>query len=487
MSRTKIVATYGPSVEVEGVFEGMLRGGLDVVRFNVSHLGAENLVETVRRFRGIAKKEGMPLAVLADMPGPKIRCTACQPESFELKDGDELELTCGEEISTPSRLVIRYPFLIEDVRVGHELAINDGLVHIRVIEVDSVNRLLRGVVLRGGPIASRKGVSFLHSDLRIESITDRDREGLKAAVEAGVDFIALSFVRFASDIETARAILKEAGNGGIPIVAKIEQREAIKNIEAILKVADGIMVARGDMGIELPLEKVPLLQKDIIRRSNETGRFVITATQMLESMIEHTRPTRAEVSDVANAILDGSDAVMLSAETAMGINPVNVVETMTRIAIEAETRIDGEERIERFSRMMRESAEPPELDDALALSACQMAQLARVDALVCLSLYGYTARRISRYRPKCPIYVLSPYEEQCRRLAITWGVEVFALPEAMPAGATVAVSPSQLIEPVIATLKKHGRLRGKQRVAILTGVPLDASGRTNWMRVVEVE
>ncbi|MFW5864094.1 MAG: pyruvate kinase [bacterium] len=483
MSRTKIVATYGPACEDEKVFKAMIEKGLDVVRLNVSHLEPSELLSTTTRLRNIAAEADMPLAVLADMPGPKIRCSQCEPKEFELDDGEEIELAAGDETSTPERLHVQYPYLFEDVEVGHELAINDGLVLIRIEEKVEDGGYLRGKVLRGGPVSSRKGVSFLQSTLRIAGLTDRDRLGLKAAVEAEVDFVALSFVRSAEDIQAAREIMKEAGDATIPIVAKIEQHEAIDNIEDILEATDGIMVARGDMGIEQPLEHVPLLQKDIIRRSNETGRFVITATQMLESMIEHARPTRAEVTDVANAILDGSDAVMLSAETAMGANPPLVVDTMTRIAISAETRIDAEERLMWLHHAIDGDTD---LDDALALAACQLALNADIDAFVCLSFYGSTARRISRYRPDCPIYVLSPYVAQCRRLAITWGVEVFAFPEAKPEGQKELPSPSQLIDPAIRTLRDKGRLQNDKRIVMLAGIPLDAPGGTNWMRVVEL-
>ncbi|NQU42520.1 pyruvate kinase [bacterium] len=488
MSRTKIVGTYGPACESERTIVSMLRAGLDVFRLNLSHLEPAKLSETAGRIRHIAEAEGLPVAILADMPGPKIRCTGCEPEKFQVHDGERIELAPGKtQTSTPRRVYIQYPHLIEDVKKDHEIAINDGLVLLRVRRVDAKNGVLKCMVMRGGEISSRKGVCFLHSEIRIQGLTRRDREGLQAATQSPVDFVALSFVRSPDDIRKARNILKKAGNGKIPIVAKIEQREAIANLEEILEVTDGVMVARGDMGIEQPLENVPLLQKDIIRRCNETGRFVITATQMLESMIEHARPTRAEVTDVANAILDGSDAVMLSAETAMGERPVSVVRMMTRIAVIAETRIDPADVLHRLPTLP-EPANPevPDLDDALAQAACELALHARIDALVLLSFYGSTARRIARYRPACPIYVLSPYRDQCRRLAITWGVEVFDFPEAKPDGKGATVSPESLIEPAIEALRREGRLGKKQRVAFLAGVPLDAPGATNWLHVVEI-
>jgi pyruvate kinase len=482
MSRTKIVATYGPACESERSFKAMLRAGLDVVRLNVSHLEPEALGATVRRLRRLAKQEGIPLAVLADMPGPKIRCTECEPEKFQLREGDRIALSSREARSTPSEIFVRYPRLLEDVKKGHRIAINDGLVLLEVEKVDAKAGVLRARCLAGGEVSSRKGVSFLHSTLRIPSITDRDKRGLRAAAQAEADFIALSFVRSADDMHRARRILKRYGAEDIPLVAKIEQHEAVDRIDEIVEASNAVMVARGDMGIERPLEQVPLLQKDIISACNRRGKAVITATQMLESMIENSRPTRAEVSDVANAILDGADAVMLSAETATGRNPVLAVRTMTQVALTAETRIDQY----RALQIDAPGASHADLDDALAHAACELAYDTPLDALVCLSFYGSTAHRVARYRPECPIYVLSPYEVQCRRLALTWGVEVFPFAEAKPSRSGKTRDPEDLIEPMIRALRARGRLKPGHRIALLAGIPLDRPGGTNWLRVVEV-
>ena len=487
MSRTKIIATYGPACESPAAIRAMLRAGADVIRLNVSHLDPAALGPAVKRLRRIAAAARLPLAILADMPGPKVRCTACEPERFTLRVGDRVAVSARRVASTPREIAIQYPHLLDDVKVGHELAINDGLVLLRATAVDKRAGVLRCVVLRGGEVASHKGVSFLHSRLRIRGLTARDRDGIVAAARAGADFIALSFVRSPDDLAAARRILRRSGRSDLPLVAKIEQREALERFDAILAASDGIMVARGDMGIEEPLEKVPLLQKDIIARCNETGRFVITATQMLESMTENALPTRAEVSDVANAILDGTDAVMLSAETATGRNAVAAVETMARIALEAETRIDHAS----YLRLYRPGDDGVDLDDALAHAACQLALDASLDALVCFSFHGTTARRIARYRPRCPVYVLSPDEEQCRRLAATWGVEVIVFPAARPKrGASPAQSAAQsvdrLIAPAIAALRRRKRLAPGRRIALLAGVPLGVPGNTNWLRVVEV-
>ena len=495
MSRTKIVATYGPACEDERVFAGMLRAGLDVVRLNVSHLEPALLPATAKRLRRIAAAADRPLTILADMPGPKIRCTVCEPEAFELRAGDRLRLAPGKDASTPERLVVQYPRLLDDVKKGHEIAINDGLVLVRVEHVSKRSGVLECRVLRGGPVSSRKGVSFLHSTLRVPGLTPRDRLGIRAAAGANVDFIALSFVRSASDVQAARRVLARAKRPDVPLIAKIEQHEAIDRIDEILRVSEGVMVARGDMGIELPLETVPLLQKDIIARSNHTGRFVITATHMLESMVENARPTRAEVTDVANAILDGTDAVMLSAETAVGRHPACVVRTMTRIADAAETRIDPREWLRRLaplegppapSQVRRRAAPGPDLDDAVARAACQLAVDARLDAIVCLSFHGTTARRVARYRPACPLYVLTPHEEQCRRLALTWGVEAWPFPEARRAAARRTQSPGALIGPMLDALRSRGGLKRGQRVAMLAGSPLGAPGATNYLRMIEV-
>ncbi len=482
MNQTKIVATYGPACTKERVIRSMLRGGLDVMRLNLSHLDPDDLVETVKRVRQIAAEAGVPLAIMADMPGPKIRCTKCEPQSFTLKEGDRVALSSRKAASTPTQIAIAYPHLIEDVKVEHELAINDGLVLLRVEKVDKKEQVLRCVVLTGGEVSSRKGVSFLHSTLRISSLTPRDRKGLRAAAQAGVDFVALSFVRSADDIAAARRILGRAGQSDMPLVAKIETRQAVERIDEIVEISHAVMVARGDMGIERPFDQVPLLQKDIIACCNRAGKPVITATQMVESMITSARPTRAEVSDVANAILDGTDAVMLSAETAVGCNPGRVVRTMVQIASTAETRIDHQ----RALRIQPPDGVELDLDDSLARAACQLALDAKLDALVCFSSSGHTARRIARYRPECPIYVLSPNEQQCRRLALTWGLEVFQLPEAKLTQSGETAPVTHLIEPVIRTLLGQGRLKKGNRIAMLAGRPLGRPGGTNRLEVVEI-
>jgi len=482
MSRTKIVATYGPACTKERTIGSMLRGGLDVMRLNLSHLDPDNLAETVTRLRRIAAEASVPLAILADMPGPKIRCTVCEPQSFTLKEGDRVTLSSRKVASTPTEIAIAYPHLIEDVKAGHELAINDGLVLLRVEKVHTKEEVLHCVVLTGGEISSRKGVSFPHSTLRISSLTTRDRKGLRAAAQAEVDFVALSFVRSADDIAAARRILGRAGRSDMPLVAKIETRQAVERISEIVEASHAVMVARGDMGIERPFDQVPLLQKDIIACCNRAGKPVITATQMVESMITSSRPTRAEVSDVANAILDGTDAVMLSAETAVGCNPGRVVRTMAQIASTAETRIDHQQAL----RIQRPGGVELALNDSLARAACQLALDARLDALVCFSSSGQTAQRIARYRPTCPVYVLTPNEQQCRRLALTWGLDVFQIPRPKLTQSRKIVPVAQLVEPAVRTLLGQNRLKKGHRIAMLAGRLLGKPGGTNRLEVVEI-
>ncbi len=487
MSRTRILATYGPACQSKEVILEMLESGLSVFRLNVSHLDPSELVKTTRRLRSIAKKAERPLAILADMPGPKIRCTTCEPAEFNLVKGQEVEVAGGSGVSTPERILIPYHHLLEDVRIGHEIALNDGMVHLRVDYIDHNVEALCCTVLRGGRVSSRKGVSFLNSTLRVPFLTARDKQGLREASRAKVDFIALSFVREAKDLVGVRRILKRHGGGEIPLVSKIEQHEAVDNIQEIIDISDGVMVARGDLGIERPLEQVPLLQKEIIKRSNQSGKFVITATEMLESMIVQSRPTRAEVSDVANAILDGTDAVMLSAETAVGHNPALVVQTIRGIAETAEQSTDNRYRLRRIETVRERTRESDaaHLDDAVARAAAQLAGDANLEALVCLSYFGNTARRIARYRPQCRILVLSPYDEQCRRLALTWGLEVFDFPLGKPKRGR-APRASQLIDSVRQILRENADLHKGDRVAILAGTPLDAPSGTNFLRVIEV-
>lgn len=484
MSRTRIVATVGPACESESVFAAMLRAGLDVARLNVSHLEPEDLRAMSDRLRAIARKRGEQLSILADMPGPKIRLTKCQPESFPVSEGQIIEMAPGRAMSTPGRLIVGYRRLLDDVKAKHELAINDGNVLVRVEKVDKRAGVLRCVVVRSGEIASRKGVGFLHTELQVPTLTARDREGLRAAADAKVDFVAQSFVRSAKDIEAARRALKRAGGADIPLIAKVEQHEALDRIDEIVAAADGVMVARGDMGVERPLEEVPHLQKDIIRLCNIAGKPVITATQMLESMTTQSRPTRAEVTDVANAILDGTDAVMLSAETAVGRDPAGVVRIMDRIASVAESRMNNSEWLRRLQMVENGDGATPDLDDALARAGCQLASDARLDALVCITFRGGTARRIARYRPGCPIFAFSPTIEERRRLALTWGVET--RPIDGPRGRR-AKEVETMIRKAAKGLVKEGLIRHGARIGALAGVPLDSSSGTNHLTVIEVE
>lgn len=413
--KTKIVCTIGPATESQEKLEALLKAGMNVMRLNFSHGDFVEHQNRVNNLKKAVEKTGIPAAVLQDLGGPKIRIGMFKTESIVLKEGAKFTLTTDKVEGDETIVSVNYPNFAKEVKKGHIVFLHDGKKKLEVIDVKGNNVVCK--VLVGGDIKGKRGVNLPDSDLTISSLTDKDRADLEFGIKNKVDFIALSFVRRPEDITELREILK-AKKSKAKIIAKIETPQALSNIDAILALTDGVMVARGDLAIEIPAEKVPAAQKMLIRKCNELAKPVITATQMLESMIKAPVPTRAEVSDVANAILDGTDAVMLSEETTLGDFPVKAVEVMTNVALQVESEL-LKERF--YGTEFLHPANPLKVGASITSSSVRTAD--RVDAkyLVSLTESGYSARMVSRYKPSQPIIVLTPNDVTFRQSILSWG------------------------------------------------------------------
>ncbi|MCB8985091.1 MAG: pyruvate kinase [Ardenticatenaceae bacterium] len=467
MSRTKIVATIGPASSNPETIRQMLVAGMTVARVNFSHGDHASHRRTVKMLRQVAEAEGKVLAILGDLQGPKLRLGHVKAGGIELSLGDEVVLTPHR--GQPAMIHLPHPDLIEAIQPGGRLVIGDGEIELVVVEKKSDT--LRCTVTVAGLLESRKGVNAPGTDLPISSITDKDKEDLALICELMLDYVALSFVRSAQDVEELRSLMGTYG-AQIPIIAKIEKVEAIADLEAIRDAADGMMVARGDLGIEVPPQEVPMLQKQIIRCCNDVGKPVITATQMLQSMIEHPRPTRAEASDVANAILDGTDAVMLSGETATGQFPVEAVLMMKQIGEITEKEFPYNE-----WRVRRQRTAKTSVTRAISTASCEIAEQIQARAIVCSTMSGYTATQIARHRPPISIMAVSPSPATQRQLALVWGVNCWRVDD--------VEDTDDLIEQTIAVLRPFG-LESGDTVVITAGVPFGAKGQTNLIQIHEI-
>jgi pyruvate kinase len=424
MRRTKIVATLGPASTDAATIEKLILGGMDVVRLNFSHGTKEEHRKRLDTVRKVAQRLGRPVACLQDLSGPKIRTGLVSgDDGVHLEPGSTFILTTDDVLGTSERVSASYPELPNDARPGNRILLDDGLIELEVEAVSGHD--VRTRVVSGGILKSRKGINLPGFALSVPSLTDKDREDLAFGLSLDVDFMALSFVRTGDDIRALKSLLAEHDRRDLPVIAKIEKPEAIDNLNSILELTDSVMVARGDLGVEIAAEKVPTLQKEIIRQANEKGRVVITATQMLESMVSHPRPTRAEASDVANAILDGTDAVMLSAESAVGRYPVESVRTMARIAAYTEDAQDEQARWKRQNASMQQSSLIPR---AAAMAACGAAEQLHARYIVAFTESGATARLVSQFRPRQPVLAMTPSERVYRQLALPWGVTPHHLP-----------------------------------------------------------
>ena len=469
MRKTKIVCTIGPASSSEEGLRALFGAGMDVARLNFSHGTQEEHARVVGLIRGLSEEMGRPVGILQDLCGPKIRVGSLRASSILLRNGDRIVLTAEKIVGDEERIGVSYARLVEDVRPEEAILINDGAIALEVAVAEKDGLVCE--IKQGGELLPGKGVNFPDSQLRVDALTPKDREDLLFGIEQGVDWVALSFVRCPEDISRVKVQLRAHG-ADTPVIAKIERREALGCLDEIVEAADGAMVARGDLGVEAALEEVPLAQKRIIARCNRMGKPVITATQMLESMREHPYPTRAEVSDVANAIFDGTDAVMLSQETAIGDFPAESVRMMARIAEKTETAMTHEGVIQRRADRTCSVA------DAISHATCAAAADLNAAAIITCTMSGSTARMVARYRPKSPILAVSPSRATRNRLCLSWGVVSMPLDHARDSDEMVAQS-------VDAALRA-GLVQRGDRVIITAGIPLERTGTTNLLRVYDI-
>lgn len=470
MRRTKIICTIGPASESEEKLRELMLAGMNVARFNFSHGSHE---EHKRKFARVVKVSGeldLPIATLIDTRGPEIRLCDFKDGKAELVAGQRFTLTTEDILGDSQRASITYKNLKHDIQTGMSILIDDGLIEMIVEEIKDTEIICS--VVNGGMVSNHKGVNVPNATLSMPYINDSDREDIIFGCEIGFDFIAASFTRSKEDILEIRKILDEH-NSTMKVIAKIENMQGIQNLEEILSVSDGIMVARGDMGVEVPMEEVPVLQKKMIKMAEAQGKHVITATQMLDSMIKNPRPTRAEVTDVANAIYDGTTAIMLSGESAAGQYPVEAVKTMARIAERAEQDIDYSSRMKKRIGMIA-----PDVTNAISHATCTTASDLNAAAIITVTMSGFTAGMISKYKPGCPIIACAVNPRVCRQLNLSWGVVPILIHKEETA--------EDLFDQATHAVEKAGYVK-RGDVAVLTaGVPLGISGKTNMIRVIEV-
>lgn len=472
--RTKIVATIGPASDSPEMLRKMIRAGMDVVRMNFSHIpesAYEEKKELIKTIRQIATEEDVVVAIMADLQGPKIRIGQLNPDTIPIKPGDVLTLTSREDYDqSKGEIPMPHPEVIHDVRAGHRLLLDDGEIEMRV--QTRTNTDLVAEVVHGKELKSRKGVSVPETRLSLSALTEKDRRDVMFALEQGVDYIAMSFVRNADDMRELRWLVKYM-QGNVGLIAKIEKAEALEVFEDILEYSDGIMVARGDLGIEIPAAQVPIYQKYIIEKCNNAGKPVITATQMLSSMVDSPRPTRAEASDVANAIFDGTDAVMLSNETASGNFPLEAIETMTAIAEMSESHLYDSSNRRVWSERGLQGVES--IADAISYSTTQMAKAIKAKLIVSCTWTGYTARRVARERPSTPILCVTPNKVTFYQMALVWGV--------LPIMVHEFGSIDEMLALVEDSSRNAGYTNNGDLLVVIGGVPFGEGGNTNFVKI----
>lgn len=470
MRKTKIICTIGPASESEEKLRELMLAGMNVARFNFSHGTHEEQKKKLVSVLKVSNELGLPIATLLDTKGPEIRLRDFENGKAELSAGQLFALTTEEIPGTAERAAISYKNLKKDVKPGMTILIDDGKIEMTIEKITETDIICR--VVNGGVVSNHKGINVPGAILSMPYISDVDYEDIKFCAQMGYDFLAASFVRTKEDILGVRKILEE-NNSKAKIIAKIENMQGIENLDEILEVSDGIMVARGDMGVEIPLEDVPVIQKDMIKKAVAKGKHVITATQMLESMINNPRPTRAETADVANAIYDGTTAIMLSGESAAGKYPVEAVATMAKIAERTERDID-------YGGRMRKSEVAQETDITTAIShaTCTTAMDLKAAAIITVTMSGFTAGMISRYKPGCPIIGCSVNPRVCRQLNLSWGVTPLLIEKEETA--------DELFEEASRAAEKAGLVKKGDVVVLTAGVPLGTAGTTNMIRVIEI-
>ncbi|MEJ7230383.1 pyruvate kinase [Staphylococcus epidermidis] len=469
MRKTKIVCTIGPASESEEMLEKLMNAGMNVARLNFSHGSHEEHKARIDTIRKVAKRLNKTIGLLLDTKGPEIRTHNMKDGLIVLEKGKEVIVSMNEVEGTPEKFSVTYENLINDVNIGSYILLDDGLVELQVKEINKDKGEVKCDILNTGELKNKKGVNLPGVKVNLPGITDKDADDIRFGIKENVDFIAASFVRRPSDVLDIRQILEEE-KAEITIFPKIENQEGIDNIEEILEVSDGLMVARGDMGVEIPPESVPMVQKDLIRKCNKLGKPVITATQMLDSMQRNPRATRAEASDVANAIYDGTDAVMLSGETAAGQYPEEAVKTMRNIVVSAEAAQDYKKLLSDRTKLVETS-----LVNAIGVSVAHTALNLNVKAIVAATESGSTARTISKYRPHSDIIAVTPSEKTARQCAIVWGVN--------PVVKEGRKTTDALLNNAVATAVETGRVSNGDLIIITAGVPTGEKGTTNMMKI----
>ncbi len=468
LRKTKIICTLGPSTDKDDVLKQLMIEGMNVARFNFSHGTHEEQGERLKKVQKLREELNLPVATLLDTKGPEIRLRDMKNGKVQLETGQKFTLTTEEILGDETRVSITYKDLVKDVEPGCRILIDDGLIELGVDEVTEQDIVCH--VVNGGMISNKKGVNVPNVELSMPYISDKDYEDIVFGIENDFDFVAASFVRTADDVLQIRKIFEEKNCNNINIISKIENMQGVENIDEIIRVSDGIMVARGDMGVEIPLEDVPVIQKMMIKKVIEAGKQVITATQMLDSMMKNPRPTRAEATDVANAIYDGTSAIMLSGETAAGLYPVEALKTMVKIAIRTEQDINYTARFK-----ARENLSNPDITNAISHATCTTANDLKAAAIITVTQSGRTARMISKYRPDCTIIGGSMYPKVCRQLNLSWGVTPLIMEPKDDA--------DELFDHAVDVVEKAGLISMGDITVITGGVPLGVSGTTNILKV----
>jgi pyruvate kinase len=469
MKKTKIVCTIGPASEREEILKELFMKGLNVARLNFSHGNYEEHKKRIDTIKKLREELDLPIGIMLDTKGPEIRIGSFGEEEIELKDGDSFTLTTRDIVGDKTQIHVSYEGLPKDVKKGNRILIDDGLVEVEVNEiVDGTD--IKCTVLNGGTLKDHKGVNIPNVSINLPAITEKDINDIKFGIENDIDFIAASFIRKASDVLEIRKILEENNGEHIHIISKIENQEGVDNIDEIIEASDGIMVARGDLGVEILTEEIPLIQKQIIKKCNIVGKPVITATQMLDSMIRNPRPTRAEVTDVANAILDGSDAIMLSGETAAGKYPIEAVKTMYNIATRTEEALD-------YLDILRSKFASKDISttNAISKATCTTAEDLEADAIITATSSGYTSRAVSKFRPRAPIIAATTTKRVMRKLSLVWGVYPV---ESMKSDIT-----DEVIDRSIYSAMKKDYIKEGDLIVITAGIPVGVSGTTNLIKV----
>ncbi len=471
MRKTKIVCTIGPATIKKEMLEELVRNGMNVARLNMSHGTHEEKSQTVTDIREIRKRLGVPVGILMDIEGPKLRTGKLKTEYVELKKGSKVVLTTDDMLGDENKISVSYAGLPSDVKAGDTILLNDGLINLKV--VSTTQKEITTEVINGGEITHNRGINVPGVDLKVPTLTEKDMKDIELIAKLKPDYVALSFVRKPEDVTHLREIFKSKGFDDPKIISKIETKQALDNLEAILDVSDGAMVARGDLGAEIPSEDLPIAQKRIIKLCNDRAIPVITATQMLESMVENPRPTRAEITDIANAVLDGTDAVMLSEETTIGKYPLQAVQFMDRITQKAERYLELSENT-RASILQKNK----NISDAIAYSSWHLSIELETSVIIASTFSGYTARHVSRFRPSAVVFAPTPKDETYHRMSLIWGV--------VPTLIDRVESTDEMIENSIKELLGMGLANPGENVIITAGIPWGFSGTTNLIQVHKI-